>query len=130
MAWTAPRTWVSGEVLTAALLNVHLRDNMTGTSAAVTNGTNVNAANTVAYQRCGSVIVAVSAVTTSAISGGATLFTLPSGYRPPVTWYDEVVNTTTGTVGRLDIATTGVVTISSAVASGETVRGSFVIPIV
>lgn len=28
MAWTNPRTWVSGEVLTAALLNTHLRDNL------------------------------------------------------------------------------------------------------
>lgn len=28
MAWTAPRTWVTGEVVTAALLNTHIRDNM------------------------------------------------------------------------------------------------------
>lgn len=28
MAWTTPRTWVSGEVLTAALLNTHLRDQL------------------------------------------------------------------------------------------------------
>lgn len=28
MAWTAPRTWVSGEVVTAALMNAHLRDNL------------------------------------------------------------------------------------------------------
>jgi hypothetical protein len=28
MAWTAPRTWVAGEVVTAALLNTHLRDNL------------------------------------------------------------------------------------------------------
>lgn len=28
MAWTNPRTWVSGEVVTAALLNTHLRDNL------------------------------------------------------------------------------------------------------
>lgn len=28
MAWSAPRTWVSGETLTAALLNVELRDNL------------------------------------------------------------------------------------------------------
>ena len=27
MAWTTPRTWVAGELLTAALLNTHLRDN-------------------------------------------------------------------------------------------------------
>lgn len=27
MTWTAPRTWVVGETLTAALLNTHIRDN-------------------------------------------------------------------------------------------------------
>lgn len=28
MAWTSPRTWVAGEVVTAALLNTHVRDNL------------------------------------------------------------------------------------------------------
>jgi len=28
MAWTAPRTWVSSEVVTAALMNTHMRDNL------------------------------------------------------------------------------------------------------
>ncbi len=28
MAWTAPRTWVTGEVVTAAIMNTHLRDNL------------------------------------------------------------------------------------------------------
>lgn len=28
MAWTTPRTWVSGELVTAALLNTHVRDNL------------------------------------------------------------------------------------------------------
>lgn len=28
MAWTSPRTWLAGEKLTAALLNLHLRDNL------------------------------------------------------------------------------------------------------
>lgn len=28
MAWTTPRTWVAGEVLTAALMNTHLRDQL------------------------------------------------------------------------------------------------------
>ena len=27
MAWTSPRTWVVGETVTAALLNVQIRDN-------------------------------------------------------------------------------------------------------
>lgn len=28
MAWTTPRTWVAGEVLTSTLLNTHVRDNL------------------------------------------------------------------------------------------------------
>ena len=28
MAWTAPRTWVTAELVTAALMNTHLRDNL------------------------------------------------------------------------------------------------------
>lgn len=34
MAWTAPRTWTTGELVTAALMNAHLRDNLLETSAA------------------------------------------------------------------------------------------------
>ena len=29
MAWTTPRTWVVGEVPTAAIMNTHVRDNLT-----------------------------------------------------------------------------------------------------
>lgn len=28
MAWTAPRTWVAGEIVTAALMNTHVRDDL------------------------------------------------------------------------------------------------------
>jgi hypothetical protein len=28
MAWTTPRTWVTGELVTAALLNAHIKDNL------------------------------------------------------------------------------------------------------
>lgn len=34
MAWTAPRTWVTGELVTATLLNAHLRDNLLETAPA------------------------------------------------------------------------------------------------
>lgn len=34
MAWTAPRTWVAAETVTAALLNTHLRDNLLETAVA------------------------------------------------------------------------------------------------
>jgi hypothetical protein len=42
MAWTSPRTWVAGEVITAALLNAHVRDNLlelNGTASAWTSWT-------------------------------------------------------------------------------------------
>ena len=29
MAWTAPRTWTAGQVVTAAQMNTHVRDNLT-----------------------------------------------------------------------------------------------------
>lgn len=32
MSWTTPRTWVTGETVTAALLNAHVRDNFRETS--------------------------------------------------------------------------------------------------
>ncbi len=35
MAWTSPRTWVTGEVVTSALLNTHVRDNFNATAVAV-----------------------------------------------------------------------------------------------
>lgn len=38
MAWTAPRTWVAGETVTAALLNTHLRDNLLWVARAGING--------------------------------------------------------------------------------------------
>ncbi len=39
MAWTAPRTWVTGETVTAALLNAQIRDNFLETSAATVTTT-------------------------------------------------------------------------------------------
>ena len=35
MAWTTPRTWVTGEVVTAALLNAQLKSNMDLTAPAI-----------------------------------------------------------------------------------------------
>ena len=33
MAWTTPRTWVTNEIVTAAIMNAHVRDNLRETSA-------------------------------------------------------------------------------------------------
>lgn len=47
MAWTAPRTWVDGEVLTAGQLKEQIRDNMLalslhGHSGAAGDGADIN----------------------------------------------------------------------------------------
>lgn len=44
MSWTSPRTWLTGELVTAALLNTHVRDNLNYAKTAysdVDNGTAV-----------------------------------------------------------------------------------------
>lgn len=61
MAYTSPRTWVVGEVLTAALLNVQLRDNLL--AIATTGG--------LLKHEAGGVEVDISAITTGGILYGA-----------------------------------------------------------
>ena len=34
MAWTAPRTWVTGEIVTSSNMNTHVRDNLLETAPA------------------------------------------------------------------------------------------------
>lgn len=38
MAWTAPRTWTTAELVTAAIMNTHVRDNLIYLKAAVDAG--------------------------------------------------------------------------------------------
>lgn len=40
MAWTAPRTWVTSETVTASMMNTHVRDNMLETAPAKVTGAN------------------------------------------------------------------------------------------
>lgn len=89
MAWTSPRTWIAGEVLSASLLNTHLRDNLldlNGTSSAWTSWTpttaNLTLGNgtiTALYKQVGkSVIFRINFTlgSTSAVGTGPT-FTVP-----------------------------------------------------
>jgi len=38
MAWTAPRTWVAGEVVTASVMNTHINDNLDAIHTTITAG--------------------------------------------------------------------------------------------
>ena len=89
MAWTAPRTWTTGELVTAALLNAHVRDNLLETyPAKVTTAGDIayaTAANAIARLPIGSNtrgLRANSAGTAPEYSSGNTV---------------QVVNTQTGT---------------------------------
>lgn len=92
MAWTSPRTWVLNEVVTPALLNTHLRDNLnaTATATVTTAGDTVyaTAANTLARLAIGTankVLVSTGSapawsdvITNLASSGTTSLGALPT----------------------------------------------------
>lgn len=46
MAWTTPRTWAAGEVITAAIMNTHVRDNFNALGSPWTSFTPTWTANT------------------------------------------------------------------------------------
>src|SRR3990167_4465280 len=68
MAWTSPRTWVTGETVTAALLNTHVRDEFNALMVVTTKGDLAVATASVTLTRLavganGDVLVADSAAT-------------------------------------------------------------------
>lgn len=69
MAWTAPRTWVSGEVVTASVMNSHVRDNFleTGPAKASASGGFImsTGANTLTERQISGDEVSTSETTTS-----------------------------------------------------------------
>ncbi len=69
MAWTAPRTWVTGETVTAALMNSAIRDNFLETSAATVTTVGdlayADAANSMGSR------LAIGAATTHLVSTGS-----------------------------------------------------------
>ena len=102
MAWTAPRTWVAGELVTAALMNTHVRDNLlvTGVAKVTTAGdtTYATAANVVAR-------LAIGAATGARLGPNAAL-NAPEWVGAPVS---ATVATSQGTASTsfTDLATAG-----------------------
>lgn len=93
MAWTAPRTWVAGETVTAAIMNTHIRDNLkaiadpwvsyvpawtaSGTAPALGNGTIVGASRTLGPKTVHFRILLTMGSTTT-YGTGTYRFTLPA----------------------------------------------------
>ncbi len=91
MAWTAPRTWVTGETVTAALMNAHIKDNLLETAAAkaataggyfVATGTNTLVERVAAedFNGGGSNFTSTSYTTTGSAGADVTLTTGTSAF--------------------------------------------------
>lgn len=92
MAWTTPRTWVAGEVPTAAILNTHIRDNLAAIgdpwtaytptwTAATTNPTLGNGTLEGHYIKAGRLVVFRVRLTfgsTTTVGDGTYTFSLPT----------------------------------------------------
>ena len=91
MAWTTPRTWVTGETVTAALLNAHVRDNFRETSPfTVTTAGDISYAD--AANSMNSRVGIGAALSMLASTGSAPV------WRTPATDGDTGAGTTSGTV--------------------------------
>lgn len=117
MTWTTPRTWTTGELVSAADLNRNIRDDLLELRSSVDwvfvtafqNGwTNQGQPPQASFKRIGS-----WAVVRGFISGGtmgAAAFTLPVGFRPTIgqlgpSWGEDAI--ATELLGRVDVNTDG-----------------------
>lgn len=81
MAWTAPRTWTDGELVTASIMNTHVRDDLSSTMHLIAfKSADEIVNNSSVLQNDNHLIVPVGASETWAL-----------------TWYLRHVNTTSGT---------------------------------
>jgi hypothetical protein len=138
MAWTAPRTYVAGELMTAAIGNVHWRDNLNALRAGGLSVTS-QAANDLAYfsssTQVGRVAAAASSVLiTSAGSVPSLSQTLPTAVQDNITRLGTVTSgafpaaNLTGTTLAANVVTSSLTShgtlLALAVANSGNVRGS------
>ena len=116
MAWTTPRTWIAGEVPDAAMLNLHVRDNLlylvgdaAWTAPTLTNGwLNFGSGFTVAgYRKIGDLVWLKGTVKSGTL--GAAMFTLPVGFRPLASGQTVNIVESNNLLGRVDVLSTGAV---------------------
>jgi hypothetical protein len=96
MAWTTPRTWVTGELVTAALLNAHLRDNLNAlvpvgvdawtafTPTVKFGATTATVANDSRYMRVGRLVTVNYAFRLTNLNGGTGVISITQPVTPKV----------------------------------------------
>ena len=94
-SWTAPRTWVAGETVTAAIGNVHWRDNLNATAVAVVTTK-------------GDLAVATASVTLTRLAVGTNGAILVADSTPStgMRWSSTGKTAAAGVLVNVDIATT------------------------
>lgn len=121
MAWTAPSTWVAGNVLTAAQLNQQLRDNMLQTAPALASAAGqlflATAANTIAARTPDVDLIATSESTTStsytALATPGPIATCTTGTKAWVQISSTLTNATLGNSATQSYAISGATTLAS-----------------
>lgn len=122
MAWTAPRTWVTSEVVTASVMNTHVRDNFLVTAPAVataTTGFILSSGSNTVVERASSVdSVATSEGTASTsytdlATSGPTV-TITTGVRAFVMMQARAFNSTANSESWMGFAISGATTLSAA----------------
>jgi hypothetical protein len=117
MAWTAPRTWVAGEKATAAIMNLHVRDNLkflgddTGwVVPALSNSWVAFGAPypTPAYRKLGPWVTLKGLMKSGTL--GTAIMTLPAGSRPLET--RRFVATAGAGFAGLDLSAVGVLSVA------------------
>jgi hypothetical protein len=127
MAWTAPRTWTTSEIVTASIMNTHVRDNLleTGPAKASTAGgfiIGTGTANTIT-ERASAGAVADSLRSTTSTSytdlpDGAHSTTVTTGTRALVYVGAYASNDTGGAESWISFAVSGATTLSAANSNG------------
>lgn len=121
MAWTTPRTWTPGDMVTASLLNTEIRDNesyligdaawiaVTFQNAWVNFGAPYFGAS---YRRIADHVFLRGVVKAGTVGSGTPVFTLPAGYRPAVQIITACA-TNNNVIGRWNVNTDGTVALNT-----------------
>jgi hypothetical protein len=121
MAWSTPRTWTPGDMVTASLLNTEIRDNgsyLLGDTAWIAPTfqnawTNFGAPYLNAgYRKVADHVFLRGVVKSGTVGSGTPVFTLPSGYRPAVQFIVACA-TNNNVIGRWNVGTDGTVALNT-----------------
>lgn len=122
MAWTTPRTWVTSEVVTASVMNTHVRDNLNETAPANASASGgfifATALNTVATRAIASDSVSTSQTTTSTsytnLATTGPSVTITTGTAVVVALNALMSNNSAGQTSYMSVDTSGATTLAAS----------------